>query len=112
MQHPLVNIATQAARSASKIILRFIDRIDTIQITEKKTNDLVTEVDKLAEQEIIYHIKKAYPEHSTLGEECGHHEGNEYCWVIDPLDGTTNYVHGFPHFAISIAVIPSDHTSA
>lgn len=108
MQNPFINIATQAARSASKIILRFMDRIDTIEITEKITNDLATEVDYMAEQEIIHHIQKAYPKHSILAEECGLIEGNEYCWVIDPLDGTSNYVHSFPHFSISIALKKGD----
>jgi len=108
MQHPLINIATEAARSASKIILRYMDQMERIEITEKNINEIVTEVDILAEEEIIYHIQKAHPEHSILAEERGHIEGNEYCWIIDPLDGTTNYVHSFPHFAISIAVKNGD----
>lgn len=106
--HPLINIATEAVRSASKIILRFMDRMDTIEINKKNINDVVTEVDRLSEQEIIDHIQKAYPDHSILAEESGMIEGNEYCWIIDPLDGTTNYVHSFPHFAISIAVKQKD----
>ncbi len=108
MQHPLINIATVAARSASKIILRFMDHMESIEVTEKNFNELVTEVDKLSEQEIINHIQKAYPDHSILAEETGHIEGNQYCWIIDPLDGTTNYVHSFPHFSISIAVKNND----
>ena len=108
MQHPLLNIATEAARSASKIILRFMDHIESIEINEKDINDIVTEVDKHSEQEIIYQIQKAYPDHSILSEECGHIEGNHFTWIIDPLDGTNNYVHGFPHFAISIAVKVED----
>jgi len=108
MQHPLINIATEAARSASKIILRYIDHMERIEITEKNLNEIVTEVDILAEEEIIHHIQKAYPDHSILAEERGHIEGNEYCWIIDPLDGTKNYVHSFPHFAISIAVKKGD----
>lgn len=112
MQNPYINIATQAARAASKIILRFMDRVDTIEVTEKILNDLVTEVDHLAEQEIVQHIQKAYPKHSIMGEECGLIEGNEYCWVIDPLDGTMNYVHSFPHFCISIALKKDDKIEA
>lgn len=112
MQNPYINIATQAARSASKVILRFMDRVDTIDVSEKIRNDLVTEVDHLAEQEIIQHIQKAYPKHSILGEECGLIEGNEYCWVLDPLDGTANYVHSFPHFCISIALKKDDKIEA
>jgi len=112
MQHPLINIATEAARSASKIILRFMDHMESIEINEKNINDIVTEVDKLSEQEIINHIQKAYPAHSILAEESGYTEGNEYCWIIDPLDGTSNYVHSFPHFAISIAIKKNDKLEA
>ena len=106
--HPLLNIAIQAARSASRIILRSIDRLDTVSVTEKSRNDFVTDVDKRAEQEIIYVIKSAYPEHSFLAEESGAQRGSGFCWVIDPLDGTTNFIHGFPQWAISIAVKNAD----
>ena len=102
--HPMLNIAIQAARSASKIILRFVDHLDAVDVSEKNHNDIVTQVDQLSEQEIISHIRKSYPNHSILGEEGGYSEGDEYTWVIDPLDGTANFVHGFPQFAISIAV--------
>lgn len=102
--HPLANIATQAARNASKIILRYLDRLDTVKVNEKSQNDFVTEVDKLAEQEIIQVIHKAYPNHAILAEESGSTGQHDYCWIIDPLDGTNNFVHGFPHFSISIAV--------
>ena len=113
MQHPFINIATQAARSASKVILRFMDQLDTIEIKQKSTiEDIVTQVDTFAEQEIIEHIKKVYPNHAILAEESGLIEGSEYCWVIDPLDGSMNYVHGFPHFAISIAVKKGDRIEA
>lgn len=112
MQNPLINIATQAARSASKIILRYMDRMHRVQVTEKADNEFVTEVDQMAEAEIIQHIQKAYPRHSILAEESGFIEGNEYCWIIDPLDGTTNYMHSFPHFAISIAVKKEDKIEA
>ena len=104
MQHPFINIATEAARTASKIILQFMDRVDSLDIRDKNINDLVTKVDCLAEQEIINIIQKSYPEHTIMAEESGLVEGNEYCWIIDPLDGSTNYIHGFPHYAISIAV--------
>lgn len=105
--HPLLNIAIQAARQASKIILRSMDRLDLLQISSKGRSDFTTDVDQRAEQEIIQVIHKAYPDHAILGEEGGYREGgedNHICWVIDPLDGTTNYIHGFPHFATSIAV--------
>lgn len=102
--HPLLNIAIQAARQASKTLLRSMDRLDVIEINRKARNDFVTEVDRRSEHEIIQVIRKAYPDHAILGEESGFLEGNETCWIIDPLDGTTNYIHGFPHFAISIGV--------
>lgn len=110
--HPLLNIAIQAARQASKTILRSMDRLDSIEINRKARNDYVTEVDRRSEHEIIQVIRKAYPDHAILGEESGFSEGNEFCWVIDPLDGTTNYIHGFPHFSISIAVKKNDQLEA
>jgi myo-inositol-1(or 4)-monophosphatase len=112
MQNPLLNIATQAARSASKIILQFFDRIDTLNIVEKEMNHLVSEVDLMAEREIIHHIEKAYPEHSIIAEEVGEKSGNNYTWFIDPLDGTANYLHGLPHFSISIAIAQDNQIEA
>lgn len=103
--HPVVNIAINAARNASKIILRMIGHVDSYNINEKQRNDFVTEVDKLAEAEIIKTLKKTYPEHTIVAEESGTIAGDEnYVWIIDPLDGTTNYIHGIPHYAISIAM--------
>lgn len=103
--HPYLNIAIKAARRAGNIITRYLGDIETLKVHEKGLNDLVTLVDQAAEQDIIETIRRAYPEHSILGEETGYHPGkDEYVWVIDPLDGTLNYVHGFPHFAVSIAV--------
>lgn len=102
--HPMVNIATDAARRASKIILRAVDHIDSISISEKNPHDYVTEIDKAAEQEIINSLRKVYPDHQIIAEESGVLAGNEETtWIIDPLDGTRNFIHGFPHFAISIA---------
>lgn len=107
--HPMLNIANQAALDAGKIILRFMDRLDEVKVSKKDRNDLVSEVDKLCEQTIIEAIKKGYPKHSILAEESGLQDtDNDYCWVIDPLDGTANFVHGFPQFAISIAVKKGD----
>lgn len=106
MREPILNIAVEAARAASIIIIRAMKRLDTIKIAEKNPNDFVTEVDQRVEQEIISVIKKAYPHHSILGEESGEHAGDDdYQWIIDPIDGTRNFIHGFPHFAISIAVV-------
>lgn len=102
--HPLINIALRAARSAGNIITRSIERLDVIEITEKQQNDFVTEIDKQAEKIIIDTIRNAYPSHGILAEESGNRAGDETVWIIDPLDGTTNYIHGFPHFAISIGI--------
>lgn len=101
--HPMLNIALKAAKQAGNIIVRFLDRLDTIEVSEKSRNDLVTEVDQLSEREIIHIIRKSYPNHAIIGEESGVHDGSDMRWVIDPLDGTMNFVHGFPHFSISIA---------
>lgn len=104
---PMINIALRAARKAGEIIERALERVDVLPIENKGRNDFVTEVDRKAEQEIIHHLKRAYPDHSFLGEEAGE-QGNpdsDYQWVIDPLDGTTNFLHGIPHFAVSIGCL-------
>jgi myo-inositol-1(or 4)-monophosphatase len=102
---PMLTIALRAARKAAELIERSFERLDTLTIETKSPNDFVTEVDKAAEKEIIYHLRKAYPDHSIRGEEGGMQPGKnpDYEWVIDPLDGTTNFIHGMPHFAVSIA---------
>jgi myo-inositol-1(or 4)-monophosphatase len=102
--HPMLNIAVRAARSAGNIIVRQYDRLDQLEVHTKEHNDFVSEVDHQAEQEIIYILRKAYPNHGILAEESGLREGDEYQWIIDPLDGTTNFLHGFPQFAVSIAL--------
>jgi len=102
--HPMVNIAIRAARSAGNVIRRSSDRIDMLNVTEKSANDFVSEVDQQAEQEIIRTINRAYPDHAILAEESGKSGSNDFQWVIDPLDGTTNFVRGFPQFSVSIAV--------
>ena len=102
--HPTLNIAVRAARSAGNVIIRNLDRLDSIAVHTKDRNDFVTEVDQQAEREIIYILRKAFPDHSILAEESGLTEGNEYQWIIDPLDGTTNFLHGYPQFAVSIAL--------
>jgi myo-inositol-1(or 4)-monophosphatase len=100
----MINIAIRAARSAGNILLRYFEHTETLTITEKSKNEFVSEVDRAAEEAIIEVLRKAYPDHSILGEETGSHKGNEYQWVIDPLDGTTNYLHGHPQFSVSIAL--------
>jgi myo-inositol-1(or 4)-monophosphatase len=104
MREPIINIAVEAARAAGNIINRAMKRLDTLKIAEKRPNDFVTEVDQRVEQEIISIVHKAYPSHGFLGEEGGEVKGDDYQWIIDPIDGTRNFIHGFPHFAISIAV--------
>ncbi|MDH3994789.1 MAG: inositol monophosphatase [Gammaproteobacteria bacterium] len=102
---PMINIALRAARKAGENIVRASDDLDRFEVKAKGVNNFVTEVDINAEQEIIYHLQKAYPDHAILGEESGltGSEDAEYRWIIDPLDGTTNFIRGIPHFAVSIA---------
>lgn len=104
---PMITIALRAARKAGEIIVRAAEQVDLIAIQEKGDNDFVTEIDQQAEKEIIYHLQKAYPDHAILGEEGGliGDENSDYRWVIDPLDGTTNFIHGIPHYGISIACL-------
>ena len=104
--NPMLNIAINASGKAGDIILRYMNRIDTLSVTSKQRNDFVSEVDREAEQAIIDIIRKAYPDHSILAEESGDHKGkDEFQWIIDPLDGTTNFLFGFPQFAVSIALM-------
>lgn len=102
----MLNIAVRAARAAGDIIVRFVDRVDSLTISPKGRNDFVSEVDRQAEREIINTLHKTYPHHAFLGEEGGLQgaENSEYVWIIDPLDGTTNFLHGFPQFAVSIGL--------
>jgi myo-inositol-1(or 4)-monophosphatase len=102
--HPMLNIATRAARSAGDLIVRHMDRLDELTITSKNPNDFVSEVDRQAEETIIRILHRAYPDHGFLAEEGGETAGNDYLWIIDPLDGTTNFLHGFPSFAVSIGL--------
>ena len=102
--HPLLNIAVRAARQAGDVIARNIDRADDFTVTEKAANDYVTVIDKAAERRIIDTIRRSHPDHAFLAEESGAQGRSDTEWIIDPLDGTTNFVHGFPHVAVSIAV--------
>lgn len=101
---PTLNVAVQAARKAGNIISRAVDRVDTLTISSKGHNDFVSEVDHQAEAEIIKVIRRAYPHHGFMAEESGVKGSDEFVWIIDPLDGTTNFLHGFPQFAVSIAL--------
>jgi myo-inositol-1(or 4)-monophosphatase len=102
--HPMLNIAVKAARRAGNIIIRASRNIDIVAFKEKATNDFVSEVDHEAEQVIIRTLHEAYPEHSILAEESGASGKSEYQWIIDPLDGTTNFIHGFPQYSVAIAL--------
>ena len=101
--HAMLNIAIRAARKAGDIIARSCDQVDTLIVRHKAENDFVSEIDQRAEQAIINTLLKAYPDHAILAEESGSRGSGEYEWLIDPLDGTTNFLHGFPQYAVSIA---------
>ncbi|UXY14129.1 inositol monophosphatase [Chitiniphilus purpureus] len=102
--HPMLNTAVRAARRAASVIQRASNNLDLITPEKKGHNDFVSEVDRAAESAIIETILEAYPKHAILAEESGSRGDSEYCWIIDPLDGTTNFLHGFPQYAISIAL--------
>jgi myo-inositol-1(or 4)-monophosphatase len=106
--HPMLNTAIKAARRAATVINRASFDLDRLVVTEKNHKDFVTDVDQAAEQAIIEVLSKAYPDHAFLAEESGAsknaNDETEYTWIIDPLDGTTNFMHGFPQYCISIAL--------
>ncbi len=104
--HPTLSIAVKAARRAGAVINRASRDLDGLAISRKRHNDFVTEVDKAAELEIIDILTRAFPSHAILAEESGARgeQQSEYTWIIDPLDGTTNFIHGFPQYAVSIAL--------
>ena len=105
--HPMINVAVKAARAAGSIINRAALDIESVRISQKKANDFVTEVDHAAEQAIIETLLTAYPGHGIWAEESGREHGakdSEFVWIIDPLDGTTNFIHGLPVYCVSIAL--------
>lgn len=106
--HPMLNTAVKAARRAGTVIMRHLDRLERLTVEIKGRADYASEVDHLAEGEIIKVLRQAYPDHAILAEETGAQEGNDYCWIIDPLDGTTNFLHGYLQFAVSIALRHND----
>ena len=103
MIKPALTVAVKAARAAGNVILRRMARLDAIPVTEKDRFDFASEVDRQAEAEIIKELGRAYPRHAILAEESGARGKGDIVWIIDPLDGTHNYLRGFPHFCISIA---------
>jgi myo-inositol-1(or 4)-monophosphatase len=103
--HPMLNIAVRAARKAGSVINRASLDGSGLEVRAKRQNDFVTRVDTAAEEAIIDVVKKAYPDHAILAEESGAADGAaEYQWIIDPLDGTTNFIHGFPQYCVSVAI--------
>ena len=104
--HPMLNTAVKAARKAGTVINRGSRDLDQIKVETKRRNDFVTEVDRAAENAIIEVLREAYPNHAILAEESGASKGSqgEYVWIIDPLDGTTNFIHGMPHYCVSIGL--------
>ena len=103
--HPLLNVAVMAAHRGGDTLIRNLNKLDQLRVEEKGRNDFVSEADRAAERAVIDTILKHYPEHAILAEESGSQGESEYQWVIDPLDGTTNYLHGFPVFAVSVALL-------
>ncbi|RPG25412.1 MAG: inositol monophosphatase [Gammaproteobacteria bacterium TMED92] len=107
---PMANIALRAARKAGDFMLRAMDRPEEFDIEAKAPNDFVSNVDKTAEAIIIEQIHETFPDHAIIGEESGAQTGSsEYTWIIDPLDGTLNFLQGIPHFAVSIGIMKGRH---
>ena len=104
MAHPTLNIAINAAHIAGDILRQELHKVATIPITRKARHDYVSEIDKASEAQIVREIKRYHPDHAFLCEEGGEQGEGDFVWIIDPLDGTSNYLHGMPHFAISIAM--------
>ena len=108
--HPMLNIAIRAARAGGRVLTKYMDRLDSVTIEEKGKNNLVSEVDRLTEAEVVSVLQKSYPDHQFICEESGTsgNDTSDFKWYIDPLDGTKNYLHGYPSFCVSIAVAIKD----
>src|SRR5688572_10240361 len=105
MQKPAVTLMVKAARAAGNVLLRNMHKLDALNVVEKDRLDYASEVDGLAEKEIIKEFRRSTPDYAILGEEGGAQGQGRFTWVIDPLDGTSNYLRGFPHFCVSIALV-------
>ena len=107
MQSPAVNVMVKAARLGGNVLLRHINRLDALNVVQKQRMDYASEVDADAEKVIVKELRRAYPDYGVLAEEGGHQPGRQgrLQWVIDPLDGTSNYLRGFPHYCVSIALV-------
>ena len=103
--HALLNVAVQAAHKGGDTLIRSLNKLERLKVDVKARNDFVSDADRIAERAVIDEIQKHYPEHAILAEESGQQGDSDYVWVIDPLDGTTNFLHRFPVFAVSIAVL-------
>ncbi len=106
MLNPVVSVMVKAARLGGNVLLRNLNKLDSLNVVEKERLDYASEVDADAEKAVIKELKRSYPEYSVLGEEGGVQSGKNgrYMWVIDPLDGTSNYLRGFPHYCVSLAL--------
>ena len=103
--HPMLHTAVRSVREGGRVILMYFNQLDRLEYSSKGRNDFVSQADIEAERAVLDVLTHAYPEHGVLAEESGLQEGSEYTWVIDPLDGTTNFLHGFPMFAVSVAAM-------
>ena len=105
MQKPAVTVMVKAARQAGTLMLRHLGRLENLNVVEKARQDYASEVDTLCEQEIIRELRRSFPDHGFIGEESGSQGRSRFQFVIDPLDGTSNYLRGYPHFCVSIAAL-------
>jgi len=103
--HPMLHTAVRSVREGGRIILMYFSQLDRLEYSSKGRNDFVSQADIETERAVLDVLTRAYPEHGIIAEESGNREGSEYTWVIDPLDGTTNFLHGFPMFAVSVGVM-------
>ena len=100
----MLHTAVRSVREAGRVILMYFNQLDRLEYSSKGRNDYVSQADVEAERAVLDVLTRAYPDHGIIAEESGEREGSEYTWIIDPLDGTTNFLHGFPMFAVSVAV--------
>lgn len=105
MQSPAINVMVKAARAAGTVLIRSMNKLDSLNVVEKDRMDYASEADRKAEEAALKELKRAHPDYAILGEEGGAHGRSRYTWVIDPLDGTSNYLHGIGHWCVSIALV-------
>ncbi len=107
MLNPVVSVMVKAARQGGNVLLRNLNKLDSLNVVEKQRMDYASEVDADAEKAVVKELKRSYPDYAVLGEEGGAQRGKNgrYTWVIDPLDGTSNYLRGFPHYCVSLALV-------